>query len=222
MDPVMKAALQIKRVTVDPSLKLYIPLNEGSGGVAKDYSKYGNNGVLTDVEWGINGGVFNGTSAYLDCGNDSSLDITDAFTLEVWVKPADLSSGYYWVGGKSEAFEFAIHDNGRIYCYVSNVDKYSRSDILSWSNGVWYHIAVGTRDGTTEGIKIYRNGIEISTSVVSSGTISSNNNAVYIGAYAGSLHHFNGTIDEVRIYNRALSALEILTDYEAERGRYGV
>ena len=73
----------------------------------------------------------------------------------------------------------------------------------------WHHIA-STFDGTT--IRCYLNGIETDTNILSA--IKSDNARLFIGQ-DGWGNIFNGTVDEVKIYSRALSVDEVRADYEA-------
>lgn len=221
----MKAALKAKKVTVDPSLKLYIPFNEGTGNVAKDYSQYGNNGVLTDVEWGIHGGVFNGTSAYANCGNDSSLDTTDAIAIEAWVKLSSTAANYYerivvdkWDGTPSyNGYVMRVGDAHLNFLCGDGSEAYNyRGGVFSLNE--WHYLVVTI---VNDELKGYIDGsYDDVLSVPSVDLVSTVN--LGIGVYELSSRFFNGSIDGVKIYNRLLSALEILNDYEAERGRYEV
>lgn len=77
----------------------------------------------------------------------------------------------------------------------------------------WVHIAA-TFDGTTK--NIYRNGILIGTQAVSGSISTSGTAPVFIGSYSGSEEFFNGTIDEVRIWNRALNRDDIQANMSCE------
>lgn len=214
--------------TIDPSLRLYIPFNEGNGNVAKDYSNYGNNGTLTDVEWGIGGGgnvgIFNGTSSYVDCGNNASLNITDAITVEAWI---------YLDSGADTGYVIAKNSNGagdaQYSLFWDSTDKkitgYLEGGTVGYSvnNSVieenWYHFAMVYNKTD---VRYYVNGQLSGTPFAKTDSITSNNFTINIGRRKPNNFHFNGSIDEVRIYNRTRSALEIKTDFENSRGMYGV
>jgi len=87
-------------------------------------------------------------------------------------------------------------------------------------NNQWSHL-LGTYDGTTS--RAYLNGVQID-SWAQTGTIT---DATYVvGTYGGALtdgvHNFNGQIAIARIYNKALSASEVLQNFNAQRKRFGV
>lgn len=210
MNSVMSMALQVDQVTIDPSLRLYIPFNEGVGDVAKDYSQYGNNGVFTDVEWGINGGIFNGTSAYINCGNNGSLDITEAITIEAWVKSTGSGLRGY-AGSTANNYGIFIDADNRINLYKGT--SILRGDSIL-SADIWYHIVL-TYNGTAS--IFYLNGTFEKSEVVD-GSL----RIQYIGTDMPNDEPFDGTIDQVKIYNRALSALEVLSHYKGGRAMHDI
>ena len=198
--------------------------DEGSGTTAVDSSENRNDGTLINGPAWIDGRVgkglsFGGTDDYVDCGNDMSLDITDEITVIVWVKPAvageggpnagpvcKAESGVDWSwqlrynapgDGNYMGFQFNGEPEGSTWVSVKQN--------LSPEEG--YHIA-GTFDGTN--IKCYLNGVEKDTNTISA--IKGGTSTLFIGQ-DGLDNIFNGTIDEVKIYSRALSAEEIKADY---------
>jgi len=224
MDIRKMAILQSDRLTIDPSLRLYIPFNEGIGDVAKDYSQYSNNGVLTDVKWDIQGGVFNGTSAYADCGNDSSLDITDAITVDVWANPEESGDygRYVAKGGTYLLGQEGVDETDLRWELNGLSPTVLNSGTGKVTVGVWNNI-VGTYDKNagSGNRKIFINGIEINSDT-QTGAISSSMQSVYLGILSEVAQCFSGSMDEVRIYSRALAASEIKIAYENERGKYEV
>jgi len=220
------ATLEAGRITIDPSLRLYVPFNEGIGDVAKDYSQYGNNGVLTDVEWGIRGGVFNGTSAYVNCGSDPSLSITDAITIEAWVKPDSVTGVNEIVNdrgstGSGTNFEFRIRGGAlNLYWYNTVWRGWSSANNVCVTDK-WQHVA---STNTTGDPILYVNGVEKAGywQHGDDAPMLANSNPVIIGVQVPDTAFFCGSIGDVRIYSRVLSAFEIKTMYENEQGKYEV
>ncbi|MFC1658220.1 LamG domain-containing protein [Candidatus Omnitrophota bacterium] len=186
----------------------------------KDHSVHGNHGSGsgTNIAWttGKYGGAlsFNGTDDYVDCGNDSSLDITGDITMEAWVKPIEnLGSHRSIVGSTSGVGGYGMYINsagniGVTFTDTSDMRHYLLHSIPGYGN--WIHL-VGIWDGAW--VKLYINGVFIkqqnsllSTTRVYSGT--------YIG-YGTSLGYFDGDIDDVRIYNYARTEEQIKQDYNA-------
>ncbi len=153
-----------------------------------------------------NAGMFNGVSDYVNAGNDASLNITNVITIEARINVRNVST--LWQGlvskgvGGQNGYRIALGSGQRLYVEINNNALYSNTVL---SNGVWYYV-VATANGTN--ISIYVNGIGNSMASTTLPGVSSNNLSIgYLGTY------FNGSIDEVRIYNRALSASEIATQY---------
>jgi hypothetical protein len=165
---------------------------------------------------------FDGVDDYVEVPDSDSLDITDAITVEAWVNPNSLlsqsgarpgivnkkSSTYY------NAYELWIEDDQLHFrLFYNNDGSYKDLDSTTspFTIGQWTHI-VGTYDGTY--MRIYADGNEIGNKDVGAITIDSSDENLFIGAkYWGGYEFFNGSIDDVAIYNRALSADEIIAHY---------
>ena len=208
--------------TSDDSLIGYWRLDRsvsGSGGTVKDYSGNKNNGVAKNgVTTGVDG-IFS-TQAFSFDGNDDyvnlpSINPTNEITVSSWVKSSQNKYNALWsVVSKYDAYIlgprksddkrmcFIIHsrDNGWNYdsCYsVDNPD-------------VWHHF-VGTYDSSTSKVKLYMDG-ELVASDLNSGGISDDTGSIHLGHREGDpvgTDHFNGKIDETKIYNTELSEAEI-------------
>ena len=203
--------------------------DEGSGTTAHDSSEYGNNGTLTNMDpatdW-VDGKIgdyaldFDGTNDYVDCGNDLPLNITEAITIMIWIKPAVAGEGGQNAGPVCKAesgvdwswqLRYNAPGDGNYMGFQFNGDPEGSTWVSVKQNlspGEWYHIA-GTFDGTD--VKCYLNGVEKDTNQISA--IKGGSSTLFIGQ-DGWNSIFNGVIDEVKIYNRALSEEEIKADYE--------
>ena len=209
-------------------------MNEGHGDVVHDLSGYGNHGTLNNMAFpstqasGWNPGLdgvalaFDGTDDFIDCGNDESLNITDAITIEAWVKYTEqkdwggLIVGRRVKSGDHLGYGYSItqRNAGAIIAEVSDGITAAQVTVNDINNDVWYHIVM-TSNGSN--LKIYKNG-EFKNSVDYSFTAQSGG-TTYIGEKWGT-YYFNGAIDEVRIYNRALSADEIMQTQINPYGAY--
>ena len=214
--------------TMTRGLVGYWSFDEGSGSTAYDASGNGNDGTLIhDPKWtqGKSGSAlqFDGVDDYVDCGNDESLNITDAITVEAWVKWSagvnkaimDKRDEHYANGGKG--WMLRGDSNGIDFAFGNGSDNYWRNNIGTISINEFYHIAVTLYiSGTIGTTKIYINGKEVDScnhTIVADLDIS-NNHSLIIGSYWNTNQSiFNGSIDEVRIYNRALSAEEVRYHY---------
>jgi len=193
--------------------------DEGTGSTAKDSSPEGNNGTIHGASWttGKFGSAlkFDGVDDYVDCGNDESLNITDEKTIEIWFNANDLpdwhsiwSKGYVY-----NDYEISLHiwNNDKVAFRVVKdgiVQVNIFTDVLL--TGKWYHV-VCTIDNASQIARIYQDGVlkEEDTDF----SIPDNLDIPFRIGLRHRVDYFNGTIDEVRIYNRALSAEEIKRHY---------
>ncbi|TAL01166.1 MAG: hypothetical protein EPO07_08740 [Verrucomicrobia bacterium] len=190
---------------------------------------YGN----TTYSNGIVGQSFHfdgGYSGQIRVPDAVDLHFTSAMTVEVWVKPeggATLVSKWDAVGSRSQcSFRLSLGDLGRAYFQISpNGSGGATSAIYppycmsatSIPGGTWTHLA-GTFDGST--LRIYVNGV-LDGQASFTGAIYSGNDDLGIGAMVGGSYpggafdNYAGFIDEVALYNRALSSAEIQAIYHA-------
>jgi beta-lactamase superfamily II metal-dependent hydrolase len=182
-------------------------LDEGSGATAADGSGNENDGTLQNGPspvTGISGKAleFYGTDQSVEVFHSSTLDITDAITLQAWVKP-DSTSGERMIIGKDDAY-FLWLQNGILRFEIN--DGNSNPYVSGPLNGTdWHHVA-GTYDG--EDLKLYLDGMQVDSYLVET-TINSNSSNVFFGNSEDGNQGFDGIIDEVRIDSRALSEEEI-------------
>lgn len=196
---------------------LLMHMNSASG-LIQDFSGLSNTGTNVGATYGVSGRYntamqFDGSSNYIDIPNSASLNPANTLTLEAWVRWNIVpSTGNSWAqiidkngdngyqiqhSSGNSAFEFALQtSSARTYIIGTTAPV----------QGIWYHV-VGVYDGST--IKIYVNGNLEGTNNLT-GTILTNTSNVNIGRRTSNDRYFNGVIDEVAIYNRALSQPEIL------------
>ncbi|MEY2580496.1 MAG: large repetitive protein, partial [Ilumatobacteraceae bacterium] len=193
-------------------------LDEGSGGTIADSSGLGNNGTLTgSPSWvaGRHGTAlrFNGTTDYGVVPNSSSLNITGPITLSAWIKPERLATQYIVKKAKidtANGYELSLSAAGKVFFRLnqfSNLNTYRVDSTSSYpvTGTTWMHVAA-TYDGTT--MRLYINGV-LETSVAGPASIASNSQALGIGAQGDGISLLQGTVDEARVLNRALTATEI-------------
>lgn len=183
-----------------------------------DFSGNGNNGTpqnnsrvsLTNKIFGAGAYTFDGNEAYIDVGTDSSLDISGAMTIVAWVKVNNLSaiSGVFGkMGGSGDrGYSFEVRTNGEILgaSYISNTIRTTQSGNGEIVVDTWYHLAYTRRSGLQQ---IYKNGVSIKQTT-HSGTFDTSVQVGTVGEGFNTLF-MNGTIDELSIWNRILSPLEI-------------
>ena len=198
--------------------------SEGSGTAINDLSGNNITGTIVGATWTTAGRYgnalsFNGSTSYVDLGNPIALQLTGSMTLEAWINaaanPADdgqiiaKSSGYGWQFKTSP--DVTPHTFGLEVSKTSSTST-QRYSATTRSLNTWYHVA-GVYNATAGTLDIYVNGILNDGSLVGTIPVSQFDQAVNvnIGRRTGG-YYFNGIIDEVRIYGRALSQAEIQTD----------
>ena len=199
---------------------------KGSGTNWKDLSGNSYNGTLTNGPTfsNTNGGVinFDGTDDYVDCGN--VLASLTNLTLECFVKFGTQSTSYNGIISKtlSNANGYEIRTAGYTSTTTTAQFRYvgdnGSPDFGALTNGIWYHL---TATGILGSQLVYING-SIYNSGTYAGTPSANSNSLVIGklAYAGL--YANMSMGYARIYNRALTATEVLQNYNATKTRFGL
>jgi len=212
----------------DKTLVAHWKLDETEGLTAADSSGYGNDGTLLGfdgTEWttGINGGALafaGGSSAnptYVNFGDPLSLQLNGSVTMSAWVKMEEGNDGVYMgIGGKLisgtyKGFALVRHSSNVFRLWANSTDNqlagFDASSDETYTDTEWHHV-VGVVDAGTSMLYVdgVKQSIEGTVDLVDSTTYA------YIGKQYGdesSHRYWNGLIDDVRIYYRALSAQEI-------------
>jgi glucose/arabinose dehydrogenase/PKD repeat protein len=195
-----------------PGLVLALAFDEGGGTTAADASGSANSGSVGTATWTTSGKygsalVFNGSSARVTVNDSASLDLTTGMTLEAWVFPT-ASSGWrdlvykaddvYYLEGSSPGGPPATGGTFGAPLIGPSV----------LPANVWSHLAA-TYDGAT--LKLYVNGVQVAGRA-QGGAIATSTAALTIGGDALYGQSFQGTIDELRVYNVALTQAQIQVD----------
>jgi len=204
-------------------LVLALFMDEGRGDRVIDYSGKGNHGTIYGARWVKLNGVwtlsFDGVDDYCDCGNDESLDITDAITIEAWVKQISAGdSSYPRITDKYPAPCMYIEGTRTLRWYgkIGGVSHDLRVASNALQSNVWQHLVL-TYDKADGKVRGYVNGVLKGVVTTSGGELSTTTNLLLIGDSQVADRHFHGLISEVRIYNRALSADEIARHHQLGR-----
>lgn len=199
-------------------LAAYWSMDEGSGSTAADSSGNGNNGTLSGPVWtaGNRGGAlsFDGTNDYVNAGNPAGLKLTGAMTLSAWIKIDTVSgngriiSKQGYTGSRGWSLNVEASGVGAFQIASNSSSLVTVNTSAALPTGQWVHLAGVYEPGTA--LRIYVNGVLSNSNSVSVPAAQYNSNLnVWIGARPSSECYFDGDIDEVRVYNRALSDSEI-------------
>ncbi|MEM2117907.1 MAG: LamG-like jellyroll fold domain-containing protein [Candidatus Bathyarchaeia archaeon] len=207
----------------------YWKFDEGSGNTVADSSGNGNTGTLYNGPKWVDGKFgkalsFDGADDYVRVPQSSSLDVTEQITIEVWV----YLRAYVDSTGQSSAIISRAHlSGGHVYMLSIYPDSQKASfsvNPIPWEHpstadlplNTWTHLAM-TYDGAY--VRFYMNGnLDAQYSLQEPIQTTSNWLAfgcIPCGPYggAGTYAYLNGTMDEIKIYNRALSSDEIYAEY---------
>jgi len=191
----------------------------------------GNNGTDTSITYGtsygkiLQGTLFNGSSSYISIANNANINFLQSspFTLSVWIKLGATTDQHIIDKQQNVTNEFN-------YCFIVDGTTQKLAFYVSKQNiagtgiltnsavttGVWYHL-VGISDGTN--ISLYLNGVQQGTTTAISFSGATQCLAtLYFGKFYNNTEYFNGDLDEVGIWNRALSSDEVLALYNSGNG----
>ena len=208
---------------LDDQLVLYLSFDEGKDQTAKDASKHKNNGTLHEAGWdkGKYGNAVKLTGdkgGWVEVPDSASLDITDEITIAHWVYPTKFTNEWNrivvktWKGDTAPWMVYGTYQvgdgNGKTG-FIASVDKgtaLSGTTDEQLKVDTWTHMAA-TYDG--KAVKIYYNG-ELKMEAKGSGKMDTNDVPVSIGRNSeGNREHYAGLIDEVAIWNKALTPAQI-------------
>ena len=192
----------------------YFPFNGNTIDESINSNDGTNNGaVLTADRFGKSNSafLFNGTSNYIDMGNHPSLDISDGFSISAWVNRTGpgvfqtiASRGY---SGNGE-FTFTLYDNGTNFVMRVWVEGEVYEGTVTVASG-WNHLALVAQTGIN-GIRTYLNGVLSNQWTSTKDLFGKSAYNLRLGNnQLDNSYFFNGYIDDVSIYNKALSNTDI-------------
>ena len=211
-------------------LMAHYPFN----GNANDESGNGNNGVVsgatlvqdrfgnTDSAY-----LFDGVDDRIDLGSDPSLEMTEAVAISAWIRVASYPVWYQNIISDAGPNEIILGACGKALRFHNNRLQFIVDGIYGWGTatyveyafsddmlGQWQHV-VGTYDRNT--VKLYLNGVLVA-SLAHSAALTITGNPVLIGVSGFDDDYFHGAMDDIRIYDRALTEAEIQELYNEGTG----
>ena len=191
--------------------------DEGEGQIVRDGTPHENHGKLKSEAAWVGGKFgtaleFDGEEDYVDVPDSPSLNITEAITIVMWAKRHTTSNddheravikgskgepGAYALSIRFGRFHFGVHVDGRWHFF----------DRETWRDTDWHHVA-GTYDSVTREYNLYKDGVNVHKRVLDGlkkyriDTVKAD---LAIGRWAFGPRYFNGILDEVGIFNEALS-----------------
>lgn len=200
----------------------YWRLGESSGTTACDSTANQDNGsYLGGVTLGVPGAIagdpdtaasFDGSSGQVSVPSASSLNVGDDFTIEAWVKRgASKTESNEVIASKQEgAWVLMFNEADQLTLRRSTYGNIATANVATTDTTNWHYV-VATKNGSS--IHLYLDGTDV-TGIVANQTFTNNNLPLAIGQ-SSSTSYFKGAIDEVALYNTALTPTQITQHYEA-------
>ena len=209
---------------IDPAYKksyisggsVFSLVNESSTGTLNNNTEFIG---LPTASWG-----FDGNDDYINFGNPSELQITGALSISCWFKSGDLGT-YRRIVSKdnvsNRSYVLQLQNNGNVVgaIFNSNSSINFTNTTSNYGNNQWHNAVFVFDPGNELAVYVDTNKESTSTSVT---TIDNDPGDFLIGIRGDNQHDFNGQIGPVQIYNRALSTGDVLQNYNAQKGRFGL
>ena len=208
------------------AMNLCYTFDTDESGVVSDLSGNGNTGTVSGAAWTSTGKVsgayaFDGTNSYIQASDSASVDIRGAFTLSLWVRIANVSGNVQALVCKHDDASARAYvvwvASGLVECQISSsgggTQLYDFRTVDTQNLTNWTHLAVVWGGVANAGGAIYVNGasqdIEATLSTFSGTNIYNSSQPLRMGSKSNGGWLLGGAVDEVRIYDRALSVQEI-------------
>lgn len=197
--------------TLADGLRAYYPLDTGSGTTATDEA-FNNDGTINGATW-VSGQIgdhalsFDGVDDEVDCG---FIFEPSEYTFSSWVNVSSFNGTIVNLLNTGTESVISFRTNASDQFQINQKNSAGTNNTITSSvksTNTWYH-AVGSWDGDT--LRLYVDGAEVASTAVSS--LKSGSDAWWVGSGGGFSYH-TGELDDVRIYNRALSADEVTELY---------
>src|SRR5256712_1131567 len=201
-------------------LGLSYKFDEGPGSLATDSSGNGNTGsLLGGTTWtaGQLGQAlnFDGVSGNVTASTTTALNLSPTLTFAAWINPSDVSGTTYRtlvVKGATGLRGYGVNlVNANLNFIKVGIRTVTSAVVIT--TGTWQHVAI-TWNAATGEVKFYKNGA-LAQTVIDSSTLTAplDTDNLLVGLWLGGGSYFAGAMDEIRVYNRVLSAADILALY---------
>ena len=171
---------------------------------------------------------FNGTDEYVSAGNPTQLQMTGDISVSAWFKTSNSGDaltivgrgGHYSTTTSSWALFRRTNNGIAVQLRAGGAYVYALSPATTFNDGNWHH-AVFTREVSSGNLKLYINGSLVVTTTGVTAVLNNETKDTFIGADTTPGYYFNGDIDEVAIWNKALALEDVQTIYNATNNNPG-
>ncbi len=216
----------------DPSNPASYP---GSGTTITDLSGNGRNGTMTNISFTSPYFTYNGSSSQISVADNALLEPGSGdWTMEVWVNQSvagnDVVLGKFNAGGLASNVSYSIRTTSSTYYAQFGSGTGTGSTLYQNSSNhvgtlnTWYQIVYVFTNIATNTLETFVNGSSIGSVGHSLASLLNTTTNLYIGSYNGGEYNqwFDGKIGITRLYNKALTASEVLNNYNVDKSKYGL
>ena len=167
----------------------------------------------SQIYWSAAGTFAGNSTSYISVPNSSTINITGSFSIEAWINPttfAGASKGIISKGGAlgtSLIYAIRLNTSGRVSVITNGSPRLTSRVSSPVTLNNWTHISA-TYNSSSGLFSLYINGLLDTSAVVAGASPNSNTDSLFIGV-SGASTPYTGKIDEVRLWNRTLSASEV-------------
>ena len=237
MMAIMNNVPQVGNTPVTGGLRLYYdPRNAssypGSGTTIYDLSGNAMNGTMSDITYSSPYFTYNGSSSQINIPDNALLEPTTGdWTWEAWFNTTAFKTGSAGVilgkfpnGGAQTSYAIRTNNTGVLYCQVGSGISTLNSTTYQTQLDTWIQVVYVWTNIATNSFQTYVNGVSIGSVSHSYTSIINSTTNLYIGSYNGGEYsqYFDGKIGIVRMYNTALTSSQVLQNFNANRGLYGL
>jgi hypothetical protein len=206
----------------------------GSGTTLFDISGNGLNGTMSNITYTDPYFTYNGTSSQVNIADNALLEPgAGDWTMEAWFNTTAFKTGSagtilgkFDPGGASQDVSYSIRTNntGIVYAQIGNGTTVVNSPNYQTVLSTWVQVVYVWKNVASNSLEAYINGVSIGSTAHSFSSILNASTNLYIGSYNGGEYsqYFDGKIGITRLYNAALTAEQVLQNYNANRSTYGI
>jgi hypothetical protein len=222
-----------------PWTLLYLPFegaNANESTKVIDYSGFGNNGTVIGGNFNRTGGKVGGGYSFnritdidggINLSNVPQLVSLGNFSIEFWMQTSDTSNQFtdrpldWWGGmfviekdGISDIADFAVVVHYSKIKFTVRSDADTATSATTVSDGNWHHVVVDRHTNGT--LRIFLDGSLSNVTLTTATGVLTNNEHMYIGSAdgVGNTWSYNGSLDEIRVYNKTLSPAQVYQNYQ--------
>ena len=233
---IIAKSITIACVTTNGLILHYDPSNTssypGTGTTINDLSGVGMHGTMSNLTFTSPYFTFNGTSSQISIPDNPILEPTAGdWSIEMWVNQSVITGATRTLiaktdGGNIADFGYGLRtiSNGNTYMEMGNGSLNVTSTSSNLSINTWYQVVGVWTNVSTNSLAFYINGSLIGSTFHTFNSIKNTTSPLYIGSFNGGQfpQWLDGNVGIVRVYNSALTASQVLGNYNASKSKYGL